>query len=81
MVAQIFGARYLATLYGIVFSSHQIGAFLGVWLGGRVYDVSGTYMPVWLLAIGLSVLAGLIHLPISDTRRPLPQPLAATEPA
>ncbi len=66
MVAQIFGARYLATLYGIVFFSHQIGAFLGVWLGGRLYDTTGSYNTVWLIAIGLGIMAALLHLPISD---------------
>jgi len=67
MVAQIFGSRYLSTLYGVVFLSHQIGAFLGVWLGGRVYDATGTYTSVWLAAIILSVISGLLHLPITDT--------------
>ena len=66
MVAQIFGSRYLSTLYGFVFFSHQIGAFLGVWLGGRLYDTIGNYTPVWLIAIGLGVLASVANLPISD---------------
>jgi predicted MFS family arabinose efflux permease len=66
MVAQIFGSRYLATLYGIVFFSHQIGAFLGVWLGGRLYDTTGSYNTVWIIAIALGVVAALLHLPISD---------------
>ena len=68
-IAQIFGARYLASLYGIVFFSHQIGSFLGVWLGGRVYDLNGSYTPVWLAAIALGVVAAFVHLPITD--RPL----------
>jgi MFS family permease len=68
-IAQIFGSRYLSTLYGIVFFSHQIGAFLGVWLGGRVSDNSGSYTHVWLAAIALGIVAGLLHLPITD--RPL----------
>ena len=50
-VAQIFGPRYLSTLYGIVFFSHQVGSFLGVWLGGRIYDATGVYTPVWIIAI------------------------------
>lgn len=75
-VAQIFGWRYLSTLYGIVFFGHQLGAFLGVWLGGRVYDTSGSYQIVWLIAIALGVLAALIHLPIVD--RPLPRREMAT---
>ncbi len=66
IVAQIFGARYLSTLYGIVFFSHQIGSFLGVWLGGRIYDVTSSYSLVWLMAILLGVLASALHLPISD---------------
>ena len=66
MVAQIFGSRYLSTLYGLVFFSHQIGSFLGVWLGGRLYDLTGSYTIVWLIAIALGFLAALVHLPISD---------------
>ena len=65
-VAQIFGARYLSTLYGIVFFSHQAGSFLGVWLAGRLYDATGSYDPVWWLAIALGVAAALLHLPIAD---------------
>jgi predicted MFS family arabinose efflux permease len=68
MVAQIFGSRYLSTLYGIVFLSHQLGAFLGVWLGGRVYDTTGSYLPVWLIAVALGVIAAVVHLPISDRK-------------
>ena len=74
-VAQIFGPRYLATLYGIVFFSHQVGSFLGVWLGGRIYDATGVYTPVWIIAIILGVLASIVHLPITD--RPV-YPLRAT---
>lgn len=66
MVAQIFGSRYLSTLYGFVFLSHQIGSFLGVWLGGRVYDLTGSYFYIWLAAIGLGFIAAILHLPISD---------------
>ena len=65
-VAQIFGPRYLSTLYGIVFFSHQVGSFLGVWLGGRIYDATGMYTPVWVIAIILGVLACIVHLPIVD---------------
>ena len=74
-VAQIFGPRYLSTLYGIVFFSHQIGSFLGVWLGGRIYDATGMYTPVWVIAIILGVLACIVHLPIVD--RPI-YPLRTT---
>lgn len=71
VVAGIFGSRYLSTLYGVVFLSHQLGAFLGVWMGGRVFDVTGSYTPVWLAAVALGVVAGVIHLPI-DERRSVP---------
>ena len=66
IVAQIFGVRYLSTLYGIVFFSHQIGSFLGVWLGGRIYDMVNSYDTVWVLAILLGVAAAILHLPITD---------------
>ena len=65
-VAQIFGTRHLSSLYGIVFLSHQVGAFLGVWLGGRIYDATGSYDPIWIGAIVLGVAAGIVHLPIKD---------------
>ena len=65
-VAQIFGTRHLSSLYGIVFLSHQVGSFLGVWLGGRVYDATGSYDPVWIIAIVLGVAAAIVHLPIKD---------------
>jgi len=65
-VATLFGVRYLATLYGVVFLSHQVGAFLGVWLGGVVYDSTGSYDTVWIIAIVLGVTSALIHLPIDD---------------
>ena len=65
-VAQIFGSRYLSTLYGIVFFSHQIGSFLGVWLAGRMYDATGSYDIIWIAAILLGLASSLIHLPIVD---------------
>jgi MFS family permease len=77
-IAQIFGSRYLSSLYGIVFFSHQIGAFLGVWLGGRIFDASGSYTPVWIGAIALGIVASIVHLPITDRpleREPLPEPV------
>lgn len=67
-IGQIFGVRYLATLYGFVFFSHQIGAFLGVWLGGRIYDSTGSYAIVWVAAIALALFAALVHLPITDSK-------------
>ena len=66
IVAQVFGPRYMATLFGIVFMSHQLGAFIGVWLGGRLYDETGSYDMVWWVAVGLGVLASVIHLPINE---------------
>lgn len=66
LVGQIFGVRYLSMLFGIVFLGHQIGSFLGVWLGGWLFDRSGSYAGVWLIALGLSLIAALLHLPIDD---------------
>jgi len=69
IVAQVFGVRYMATLFGIVFFSHQVGSFFGVWLGGRLYDTTGTYNAVWWAGVVLGLLAAIIHLPINE--RPL----------
>lgn len=69
-VAHLLGPRYLSALFGVVFFSHQIGASVGGWLPGRVFDATGSYLPVWLLAVGLSVAAVLIHLPIRDRGSP-----------
>ena len=69
IVAQVFGLRFMATLFGIVFLSHQLGSFLGVWLGGYLYDRTGTYDVVWWTGVALSVAAALIHMPINE--RPL----------
>jgi predicted MFS family arabinose efflux permease len=68
LVTVMFGTRYMATLYGFVFLSHQIGSFLGVWLGGRLYDQFGTYDPVWWLGVALGIFAALVHLPIREQR-------------
>jgi MFS family permease len=72
IVAQVFGVRYLAMLAGFTFLSHQIGSFLGAWLGGRLYDTLGSYDIVWYLSIALGVVAGLINLPVDEReiRRP-----------
>lgn len=67
-VAQLLGARYLATLYGVVFFSHQVGAFLGVYLGGRLYDATGSYQTVWIIGIVLGVIAAIVHIPIDDKK-------------
>lgn len=69
IVEQIFGVRYLATLFGLVFLSHQTGSFIGVWMGGYLYDRTGSYDPVWWLGVALGVAAALIHMPIDE--RPL----------
>ncbi len=70
LVTVMFGTRYMATLYGLVFLSHQVGSFFGVWLGGKLYDVYGTYDIVWWLAIALGVFAAIVHLPIRESRAP-----------
>ena len=66
LVAQLFGVRYLAMLSGFTFFSHQIGSFLGAWLGGKLYDQTGSYDIVWWLAIALGIVAGLLNLPIDE---------------
>tara|TARA_B100001564_G_scaffold295462_1_gene260587 strand:+ start:96 stop:401 length:306 start_codon:yes stop_codon:yes gene_type:complete len=66
IVAQIFGTKYLSSLFGIVFLSHQIGAFFGSFLGGYFYDLYGSYDYAWYIAIGLSIFASLVHLPINE---------------
>ena len=66
VVARVFGVRYLSTLYGVVFLSHQLGAFLGAWGGGAAFDLLGSYDLVWLTSIALALLATLLHLLIDD---------------
>jgi len=66
LIAHIFGPRYMATLAAIAFLSHQIGSFLGVWLGGLSFDMTGSYDLVWNFAIIAGFAATLIHLPIPD---------------
>ena len=78
LVAHIWGLRYMGTLYGIVFLSHQIGSFLGVWLGGRLYDLTGNYTLVWWVGIGVGAFSALVNLPIRENRDlPPARPLAA----
>lgn len=67
IVAQVFGVQYLSMLGGFVFLSHQIGSFMGVWLGGKLYDSTGSYDIVWWIAIGLGVLAALVNLPVKES--------------
>lgn len=76
VVAQIFGVQYLSMLGGFVFLSHQIGSFLGVWLGGLLYDRTGSYDIVWGIAVALGVFAALVNLPVRETAiaRPMAQP-------
>jgi len=66
IVAQVFGVRYMATLFGIVFLSHQLGSFLGVWLGGYLYDTTGSYDGIWWAGVVLGLAAAIIHLPINE---------------
>ncbi len=66
LVAQIFGPRYMATLFGIVFFSHQIGSFLGAWLGGYMFDLTGSYDVVWWISAGLGIVSAAIHWPIDE---------------
>ncbi len=67
VVAQIFGVQYLSMLGGFVFLSHQLGSFLGVWLGGRLYDMTGSYDVVWWMAVALGIFAALVNLPVKET--------------
>ncbi|MEM6727028.1 MAG: MFS transporter [Pseudomonadota bacterium] len=69
LVAHIYGLRYMGTLYGIVFFSHQLGSFLGVWLGGRLYDAYGDYTAVWWIGVAVGAFSAIVHLPIKE--RPL----------
>jgi predicted MFS family arabinose efflux permease len=74
-VAQIFGVQFVSMLSGFVFFSHQIGSFLGVWLGGVLFDQTGAYTIVWVIAIALGVIAGIVNLPIDE------KPVVRTAPA
>lgn len=77
LVAQTQGLRFLSTLTGLVFLSHQTGSFTGAWLGGRIYDIGQDYTPMWWAAVALGLMAALIHLPIREE----PGPLALAEQA
>ena len=66
LIAHIYGLRYMGTLYGLVFLSHQLGSFLGVWMGGKLYDTTGDYTLVWWIGIGVSAFSTLVHLPIKE---------------
>jgi MFS family permease len=75
LVAVMFGTRWLAMLFGFAFFSHQVGGFLGVWLGGIVFDSTGSYLPVWWLSVFFGVASALINLPIVE--RPVAEPAPA----
>ncbi len=77
LIAHIYGLRYMGTLYGIIFLSHQIGSALGVWLGGVFYDRFHDYNAVWWVGVGVGAFSALIHLPIRENRTPAPAASAA----
>jgi len=66
IIAQVFGIRYMATLYGFVFLSHQLGSFIGVWMGGYIHDATGSYELMWQTGIVLGLVAAVVHLPIDE---------------
>ena len=76
IVAQVFGTRYMAMLYGIVFLDHQIGSFIGIWLGGVLFDYTGSYDIIWWTGAGLGVVAAILHWPIDE--RAIPRTVPAT---
>jgi MFS family permease len=77
LVAVMFGPRYMSMLFGVVFLSHQMGAFLGVWLGGRLYDTLGSYDIVWWTSVALGIAAALVHWPIQERAVTRAAPAAA----
>ena len=79
LIVTFFGPRWLSTLYGIVFLSHQVGSFTGAWLGGWFYDTYRSYDLLWLASVAIALLAAALHLPIRE--RPAPKLAAAAAPA
>lgn len=79
LVSQVFGVRYITTLFGFVFFGHQLGSFFGVWLGGYLFVATGSYQAVWLIAMGVGLLAAVVHWPIDDRAivRSAPTPVPA----
>lgn len=75
LVGYIYGLRYMGTLYGIVFFSHQLGSFLGIWLGGRLFDLYGDYTLVWWVGVAVGALSAVVHLPIRE--EPLTRPVGS----
>jgi predicted MFS family arabinose efflux permease len=76
LVVVMFGTRWLAMLFGFAFLSHQIGSFIGVWLGGAIFDAFGTYNPVWWLGVALGLASAIINLPIVEQPVERPAPAA-----
>ena len=74
LVVVMFGTRYMATLFGFVFLSHQVGSFFGVWLGGRLFDSYGSYDIVWWMAVALGIAAAIVHMPIVERQVERPAP-------
>jgi predicted MFS family arabinose efflux permease len=76
LIAHVFGVKYLSTLTGIAFFFHQVGSFAGVWIGGYVFDTTGSYTIMWILTIGMGIVASLLNLPIDDRQiaRPAAKP-------
>jgi predicted MFS family arabinose efflux permease len=74
VIAQIFGVQYLSMLGGFVFLSHQVGSFLGVWLGGKLYDSTGSYDVVWWIAVALGIFAAIANLPVKESAIARPAP-------
>ncbi|MEM1200844.1 MAG: MFS transporter [Pseudomonadota bacterium] len=70
LVSVMFGMRYMGFLFGVVFFSHQVGAFIGVWLGGKIYDFTGSYDAMWWAGVVLAIVASLVHLPIKEIKAP-----------
>ena len=68
LIAHLYGLRYMGTLYGIVFFSHQLGSFMGVWLGGKMYDLYGDYTLVWWIGVGVGAFSAIVHLPVRERR-------------
>ena len=72
LIAHIYGLRYMGTLYGFVFLCHQIGSFMGVWLGGALYDLHGSYTLVWWVGVAVGAFSAIVHLPVRENRAPVP---------
>ncbi|RFP85562.1 MFS transporter [Rhodobacteraceae bacterium 63075] len=78
LIAHIYGLRYMGTLYGIVFFSHQLGSFFGVWLGGRMYDIHGDYTAVWWIGVAVGLFSAIVHLPVREEPMPVAARASAT---